>query len=91
MIEGGHNLAKLFHLAQPSELVLVTASLHRFAFERWLQSLGQKEQVVHPFDFVCTYKANTTTVNSFKHERKGETRRGRKEKKNASLEHANRF
>ena len=62
MFGGGYNLVKLFHLAQPSELVLVAASLHCFAFERWLQSLGQKEQVVDPFDFVCTYKANTTTA-----------------------------
>ena len=62
MLGGGHNLATLFHLAQPSELVLVAASLHRFAFELWLQSLGQKEQVVDPFDFACAYKANTTTA-----------------------------
>jgi len=60
MLEGGHNLTKLFHLARPSELVLAVASLHRFAFERWLQYLGQKEQMDDPFDFACTYKANTT-------------------------------
>jgi len=62
MHRGGHNLAKLFHLTQPSELVLVAASLHLFAFEWWLQSLGQKEQVVDPFNFIYAYKANTTTA-----------------------------
>jgi len=41
--------------------VLAAFSLHRFAFEQWLRSLGQKEQVVDLSDFTCAYKANNYT------------------------------
>jgi len=61
--------------------VLVAFSLHRFVFEQWLRSLGQKEQVVDPSDFSCACKANNYTKRK-QAQAKPKEEKGEKGKKN---------